>query len=764
MALLKKNIWFIFYVLLASITLFFINISHLKYKNVYNQYQTSQENLIELVANATHSLFDTHEKLLDIIGISILQDKHLEIEPQKIEEHVRPLLKDPTVGAFGVTKADGEFIYGSTDPNPKKLGNLLSIPQSRNSFLETLDNHSMTFGRTYFSIGADLWGMPLRKALRDEEGKPIAVMTTLLKSNTIFDNLIHSVKNKKNLVIFVLRDSDLYFQYHSETNHKNKKLYDTPLDKSFLDTLYMNAATYYNLSALELKRDQKIISFTYTDKKEYLTSVKFDKTYNLWIVVHTSLKDIFSNFLETFFIYFMLYAGCCFLFFLLFKMIAKAEEKRQKDLIHQATHDMLTSLPNRNYLQKQVNSLIDNNDKEVHFSLLYIDMDNFKNINDIFGHQFGDYVLVEISKRLKSAAPKDAIITRYGGDEFILITSITNISSLREFALSLIELLSKPYHIHELVFNVGASIGIALYPQHGKDLDFLLRSADIALYESKKLKNSVHVFADTMQEGFLKNIQIEQALRNAIEKNELFLVYQPQIDKDGALYGVEALARWNSSTFGFIPPDYFIPLAETAGLMPKIGKFILQEACTQIKDIQKECQQEFKLSINISVRQFMEDSFYEFLLGTITKTQIKNMALTLEITENLFVEDVQYLVPLLKQIRALGIDISIDDFGTGYSSLNMLRKLPIDELKIDKSFVDDIQDDDMAFKMVQNIITIGKNFGMRVLAEGVETKEQREMLEKLGCEYFQGYYFAKPLPPEELNLFIKSYNKTKESK
>ncbi|MBE0496339.1 MAG: EAL domain-containing protein [Campylobacterales bacterium] len=756
MALLKKNVWLIFYILGVCATLLFASISYLKYKNISFHYQNAQENIVEIVSNATYSLFDTHERLMDIIGVSILQNEHHLYESHKIEHHARPLLDNPTLGAFGVTKPNGEFIYASTDPNPKNLQSLLSIPESRDSFLETLTNPKMTFGRTYFSPSANLWGMPLRKTLRDPQGNPVAVMTALLRSNIIYDNIISTVKNKENLIIFVVRDRDLYFQYHSQANHVNKVIYDTPLSSAFIDTVYENASKHYHLSSSTLRENERIVSFIYEDSKgeKYLTSLKFNNTYQLWVVSHTQLKTVMNDFLQTFIVYFVFYLGFGTLFFFLFKMIATAEEKRRKDLVYQATHDPLTALPNRNYLQQRVTSKIDA--KEATFSLLYIDMDHFKNINDSFGHQFGDYVLIEIAHRLNAVCSKDTIVTRYGGDEFIIVAPLAEHDVLMHFAASLIEALSKPYHVHDLVFSVGASVGIALCPYHGRDLDTLLRSADIALYESKKIKNTAHIFADTMQEGFLKNIQIEQALRSAISNGELFLVYQPQVDKEGTLYGIEALARWKNPTLGMVPPDCFIPLAETVGLMPQLGKFILETACFEIKPLQECCCYDFKLSINISVRQFMEPSFYAHLLTTIEASKMSNLALTLEITENLFIEDIHYLIPLLQQIRALGIEISMDDFGTGYSSLSMLKKLPIDELKIDKSFIDGIQNDEMAQKMVQNIITIGKNFGMRILAEGVETQEQKALLLAFGCDYFQGYYFSKPLAQKELEQFLRT--------
>jgi diguanylate cyclase (GGDEF)-like protein len=760
MALLKRNIWLIFYILGICATFLLVTISYIKYKTVYAHYQNAQENIIELVSNATYSLFDTQERMMDIIGVSILQDEHHLHDSEGIKNHVQPLLDNPSVTAFGITNTKGEFIYGSTDPNPENLPSLMSLPESRDSFIETLSNHKMTFGRTYLSPSIESWGMPLRKAIRDAKGEPVIVMTTLLESNTIFDNIINTVKNKENLIVLVLRDKDLYFQYHSQTNHINKILYDTPISKNFIDAVYKNASKYYHLSPEALRSSENIISFTYQDDnaQTYLTSLKYNATYGLWFVVHTYLKTVINDFLQAFIAYVFLYFGFGILFFSLFNMIATAEKKRRKELIYQATHDPLTTLPNRNYLERFV-ALKKDNQEDV-FSLLYIDMDHFKNINDSFGHQFGDYVLIEIARRLKAFCPKDAVATRYGGDEFILITPLVEHDALMHFATSLIETLSKPYHIQELVFSIGASVGISLFPYHGRDLDALLCSADIALYESKKIKNTAHIFADTMQEGFLKTLQIEQALRSAVGSDEIFLVYQPQVDARGVMYGVETLVRWENPTLGMIPPDSFIPLAETVGLMPQLGKFILETACYEIKPLQDKYHHDFKLSVNISVRQFMEPSFYTHLTSIIKSCKVNSLALTLEITENLFIEDIHYLIPLLEQIRSIGVDISMDDFGTGYSSLSMLKKLPIDELKIDKSFVEDIQNDKMAQKMVQNIIAIGKNFGMRIVAEGVETKEQKELLLEFGCDYFQGYYFAKPLVKKDLVDFLHAHLKT----
>ena len=755
MAILKKNIWLIFYILTLTSTIIFLTATYFKWQNTYLKYQISQENIVELIANATHSAFDTQERLMDVLGVTIREDKHYLNDSQSIEKHVHALLQNPDVLAFGVTTPEGDFIYGSSDSDPTHIPNLKNRPESHNSFMDALSQPEMVFGRTYFTPELQKWAIPLRKTIRDEQGNPLFVITTLFKLTSTFDKLINSVHHRQNLIVSVLRDSDLFQQYNSLGHNEYNLTYQTPFPKELLDRMYEAIFDIYKLTPKELKNDEPLVSFLYHDNHgvKFLTSVKYNKTYKLWIVAYTYFDIIVEDFFKTVVFYFCIYVVSGGLFFVLFYLIANAEKKRRNDLLFQATHDPLTTLPNRSYLHQNIFNWAYKDAPA--FSLLYIDMDHFKNINDSFGHQFGDYVLIEIAKRLRAMLPENADIIRYGGDEFVLITHLNERKELLSFATQLIDSLSRPYHVQELHFNIGASIGIAIYPEHGHSLDMLLRASDIALYESKKIKNSAHIFANAMQEGFLKNVKIEQELRKAIEHHELFMMYQPQIDRKGCVYGVEALLRWNSPNLGYVPPNHFIPLAEAAGLMPKIGRFIVETVCHEMQDLHQTLQHSFQVSINISVRQFMDSGFLDHLVKTIETTHVRHIAMTLEVTENLFIEDIHYLLPLLEQIKAMGIQISMDDFGTGYSSLSMLRKLPIDELKIDKSFVDEMFEDEAAQKMVQNIIAIGKNFGMHIIAEGVETKEQQELLSTFGCDRFQGYYFAKPLLKEDLLRFFE---------
>lgn len=755
MAIVRKNIWLIFYFFILLGFLALSIMGYVKWINIQKSHKLEQENMVTILRSSTHSLFSMQELVLDILG-----DRFMEDDSYKHHETIRNKLNkilelNPAIFAFGLVNTDGNYSFLSSQSDVTNLPNLKEQPQSKESFIQTLSSDHMVIGRTYYFKPLQELVVPIRKTIRNDFNESLAVMTGALRVKDIFEPLLSTFHNKENYIFSIVRDNDFYPQYQSNGNNF-ADTYDIPIPYPLIQSIFKTIENSYNINSEELREKEVLVSMVITTHRnlKLLASLQYDKTYKQWILVQKHYNVILSEFLTALTIYIAVFITVSILFFFLFRLVARAEMKRNADLLYQATHDTLTNLPNRAYMNKHSKNWIYEN---IPFGLIYINIDNFKTINDSFGHHCGDAVLIEVAKRLLSIMPPpQSIVIRHSGDEFVICTYEHLDEALLRLAEEIIQGLSKPYKIDQLTFRIGISIGIAKFPEHGTTFDALLQAADIALLESKKIKNRACIFENTMGDGYLRNIHIEQALHNAIEDNELYMLYQPQVDCNGHFIGVEALLRWNSKTLGFIPPNHFIPVAETSGHILSIGRFVVNAALYEMQEVHAELNTCFKVSINISVKQFLDTTFLESLLYSIKKTQICEVFITLEVTESLFIEDIERILPLLHTIKSHGIQISMDDFGTGYSSLNMLRKLPINELKIDKSFVDEICNDENALKMAQSIITIGKNLGMSVLAEGVETLEQKNLLTQLGCDKFQGYYFSKPLSKKDLLDFIKT--------
>jgi diguanylate cyclase (GGDEF)-like protein len=684
---------------------------------------------------------------LNILGNQILKDK----DPRIMDDL---LVLNPSVVAFGFVDTEGNYLHVSSNFNKTKLPNLRQQATTKDSFDYTMTQEQMVLGRTYFIAASGRWGIPIRKSVHNNEGKVIGVMTAGLAIEGAFkiftENLSIGDYNK----VMLIRDRDQFVQFQSSQTETPKNLYETPLPNNFFNTLLSDIAQKYRISIDEMKQNPEIYELITSNAngKRVQISLKYDPRYELWILSEIDHSQLVKEFVESFTSYVFVFIIVHVILFLLFKMIGNAEAIRRKDLVFQATHDALTQLPNRSYLLQNINHWI--YEGAPPFSLYYLDMDHFKNVNDSFGHQFGDLVLIEFAKRISRMVQQESVVIRQGGDEFIILSYRNNDEELLSHAQNIIDEISKPYHIKQFNFVIGASIGIAKFPAHGTSLDMLLRASDIAMYEAKKYKNSVHLFNPSLQAGYLNRVNVEQALRKALDKHELYMVYHPQMDKNGNIYGVEALTRWQSEELGLVPPDQFIPIAEASGIMPHLGHFIINTTLKEMKKLQSDLGVSFQTSLNISVKQFMQTHFLENLMKEVEHAGLERVSLCLEITESLFIEDIDYILPILQKVHEMGLSISMDDFGTGYSSLSILRKLPIDELKIDKSFVDTILNDITAEKMVQNIISIGKNLEMHILAEGVETKEQEAILKRFGCDRFQGYLYTKPLAYDALKEFF----------
>ncbi len=435
-----------------------------------------------------------------------------------------------------------------------------------------------------------------------------------------------------------------------------------------------------------------------------------------------------------------------------------AEAKLQ----YQACYDSVTGLPNRFlFNQKIAIALKQAKANKNLMAVIFIDIDYFKNINDTLGHTLGDQVLYNFAQRVKEVFQKLGLVARWGGDEFVaIVPKIRDVQDAKAIAERFLESLKKPIEIGEQRLYIKASLGIAIYPDNGEDAETLVKNADNALYKTKERgRNQYQLYMPTMSSVSSERLTLEHLLHQALEREEFSLHYQPQINiQTGQIAGLEALLRWEQRELGMISPAKFIPIAEENGLIIPIGEWILREACRQNQIWQLEGLSPLRMGVNLSARQFQQPNLVEIITQVLDETRLAPDWLELEITETTLMQDVNFASDCLRQLRHLGVHISMDDFGTGYSSLGYLKQFPFNTIKIDRTFVQDIDCNPTDLAIVSAIITLGEGFNFRVIAEGVETEEQVKILKQMRCQEAQGYLFSRPLPLEKIRIFLEKYN------
>jgi diguanylate cyclase (GGDEF)-like protein/PAS domain S-box-containing protein len=434
-------------------------------------------------------------------------------------------------------------------------------------------------------------------------------------------------------------------------------------------------------------------------------------------------------------------------------MLADITERKlyQARIEQQANYDTLTGLANRSLLQDRLQqSMLACAAYGSRLAVAFIDLDRFKFINDSLGHHIGDELLKCIAKRLSSCVREIDTVARLGGDEFVLLISeqAANPDSLRKVMERVLAVVAEPWVIEQGEFNVTASVGVARYPDDGSDAPTLLKHADSAMYRAKdRGRNRVQFFTNDLNLQMIENLEMESKLRRALEREQFLLHYQPRVDlNSGACLGAEALIRWQVSPQEIISPHRFIPLAEETGIIVPIGRWVLETACTQNKEWQDMGLDPMVVSVNVSARQFRQDDFVQTVVAVLKKTGLEARYLEIELTESMVMHDAERLVAMLDELKRIGVHMSVDDFGTGYSSLSYLKRFPVDRLKIDRSFVQDLTSDTNDATIVRTIIALGHNLGLRVVAEGVETAEQSDFLRQNDCDEAQGYFFGRPVP------------------
>jgi len=433
----------------------------------------------------------------------------------------------------------------------------------------------------------------------------------------------------------------------------------------------------------------------------------------------------------------------------------------QQQLHWLANHDSLTKLPNRSHLQQQLShrvSLAQQNRSKL--AVLFCDLDNFKQINDSLGHPIGDALLTQVAERLNSVVRHQDMVSRLGGDEFvILLDNLASTENATQVADKLLRSLEAAYIVDKQELYVSASIGISLYPQDGSDATTLIKHADLAMYQSKTSgRKRYSLYTPEQSLGLEERLSLSASLRHGLERNEFVLYYQPQLDINAQqVIGVEALIRWIHPTRGMVPPDKFISIAEEIGQIVDIGRWVIMEACSQLKRWQELGLPDMRMAINLAGPQIMSNQLIDDIRQALDQTGVNPELIELEITEGFIMSQPENTITRLNTLKSLGISLSIDDFGTGYSSLSYLKKLPVDKLKIDKSFVFDIGHDASDEAIAKAVIALGQSMNLKVIAEGVEELQHIEFLRNNGCDELQGFYFSKPLPADECTRYIREY-------
>ncbi|KZY30153.1 hypothetical protein A3749_10580 [Oleiphilus sp. HI0078] len=435
----------------------------------------------------------------------------------------------------------------------------------------------------------------------------------------------------------------------------------------------------------------------------------------------------------------------------------KAQEEK---IFHQAHFDSLTDLPNRLLSLDRLTHIIGEAQRQNNkVALLFVDLDDFKKVNDSLGHDMGDEVLMVAAERLSEVLRTGDTVGRLGGDEFILILGgLDDEKSAQKTAERILEQFRSSFDIEGRKLMLTASIGIALFPHDGATPTDLLRNADSAMYHAKSLgRNAYSFYTEEMNQQVARRLQLEEQIHGALDRNEFSLAYQPQVDvQTDKIIGAEALLRWNNQTLGQVPPDEFIPIAEETGLIIPIGQFVLHQALSQASKWQKQYQADFRMAVNLSPRQFRDPDLISQVERIIQDHQVARHTLEFEITEGVLMNNQQFVKDALRALNHLDVRISMDDFGTGYSSLSYLRNYPFDMLKVDRSFVNDLVEDQADKELINAAISMAHSLNLKVVAEGVENQEQYKLLKDLNCDYAQGYLFGRPMAPDIFACHLES--------
>ena len=739
----KSPVWILFGIVTVFVIITTSILTYISWLEIKKSHLNNLQHINRIVMQSELATFHHQESVLKILGENLLL-QNAEKNPENGRDIIEKMMKiNKGMAGFGLARSDGQLLIVSKIPKNAKLPNLMDKKESKESFLKAIQSKTMQIGQTYFMKQLQKWVIPIRARIVDEQGNIPLVMTAGLNIDG-GETSWNSFAASEDIIVQVVRKDGFTQFQHPVSKDAYQKTYRVKLTEEFLEQLYTLNLT--NKSTVSLD------PFYDNNKNKMISVVSYLEDYELYTVVSTPYEILYSHLKKDIINKLSIMLVIILILFILFKIINNMQKAQQKNFQYIATHDALTQLPNRLFLSNEIEKRVS---KKRSFFLLFLDFDNFNHINDTYGHNFGDKILKQVGAKLKTLLNKNSFIARQSGDEFIILYETNNKTKVSSFVKQIFDSFSLPFVVENIEIYIGASIGISKYPEDGDDAEILFSKADIALNRAKINKGTFLFFDKSMKKNSKRALEIESELRQAIKSREIFITYQPKIDTiTRQIVGVEALIRWCNRKLGIVQPLEFIPIAEKSGLIRRMGIFVLNQSTKEIKEIWEKTNKNFKLSINLSTHQLANDTCLEKFLKIIKDNDFPANKLMFEITESALIQDIDGTIKLLEKFRKNGMNISLDDFGTGFSSLSILSKLPINELKIDKPFIQNLTTNQENLSLTKSIIDIGNNMNIDTVAEGVESPFELEILRKLECSIIQGYYYSQPLRKDELIKFI----------
>lgn len=749
MVYIKRNIWLAFYFTLFLWSIVSAVAAYYVYQEVYDDIVAEQTNVTTITANSLSSSFAQYESIVDIVGDELIRENVLS---QRFVHH------DALNAVVGLD--DSILIASLHGVTGNVYATSILEQQDQTDLIKALTDEQVkrviatdgpVLGRTRYSDSSQGLIIPFRKAIRDRQGNALFILTLGVSLEEGFDYFIENMQQANFVNSFLYRERDRFFQLAPIENLYNPDIYRYQISQADIDRSVRLLEQHYGASYQQIKAAGGVfVNELNHDSRESLAASIFLPEYGLWLTTETKTDEIEHFFLRQVTTIIALYLLAAVVIYLMFRNIARSEQEKHRQLTFRANHDYLTGLYNRFYLDNYLSSL----PSEQSLSLIRVDLDNFRAINKLYGNAGGDVILIEVAKRIGKVAASEEIVIRSDGDEFMLLSKETDWATLATVCQTIQHEIAVPYRYKEIDIALTCSIGVAMTSSELQSYATLIRNSDLAMSIAKREYNKVELYQESLLSEFEWDNLLELELKQAIRRKELSMVYQPQLDHLGEVKGVEALLRWNNDKLGFVSPDKFIPIAEKCGLMTQIGAFVIEQSLLDIRAINEQYQCSLELSINISVKQLRDEHFVFLIEQAMRRHQFDPHKLILEATESVFIDDIDQIMSTMAQIKRLGIRLSLDDFGTGYSSLSLLKTLPIDEIKIDKSFVFDMATDQGCYSMVESIILLAQKLKMTSVAEGVETQEVCDLLAGLGVDYYQGYFYSKPLDVNSLSSYI----------